>query len=106
MSTKDLSLHDYGILVLSTHVNVEKFGTLGFDFNYPAKENCDNLAIYGYHKQYEGSQAEGWKIKASVGEKVIKYCTNATIESIGAPIIEFKDHNYTIIGLQNGVYRQ
>jgi hypothetical protein len=49
---------------------------------------------------------DGWKIKASVGQKVIRYSTNATIDSIGGPIVEIKDQNYNIIGIQNGVYRQ
>ena len=74
MSTKDLSLHDYGILVLSTHVNVEKFGTLGFDFNFPAKENCENLAIYGYHKKIRrlaGRRLENQSFSGRKSDKVL-----------------------------------
>lgn len=51
-------------------------------------------------------QIDGWRIKASVGEKMIRYSVNGSIDSMGGPIVEFKDQNYTIIGIQNGVYRQ
>ena len=64
------------------------------------------MVIYGYHKKSEAPQVDGWKIKASVGEKVIRYCSNANIDTIGAPIMEVKDQNYTIVGIQNGIYRQ
>ena len=64
------------------------------------------MVIYDYHKKSGGLQVDGWKIKASVGEKVIRYCSNANIDTIGAPIMEMKDQNYTIVGIQNGVYRQ
>jgi hypothetical protein len=37
MNPRELCQFDYGVLVLSTHTNVEKYGTLGFDFTFAPK---------------------------------------------------------------------
>jgi hypothetical protein len=64
------------------------------------------LFIYGFHKKRGYLQLDGWRINASVGENTIRYNINGSIDSMGGPVVEFKDQNYRIIGIQNGAYRQ
>lgn len=104
LDLRELFPYDFGVLILGTHVDVEKYGTLGFDFTSCPIENSDNLMIYGYQKRNGTIEIESGKIKAAVGDIAIRYNSVVNIDTVGGPVVEIRDQNCIMIGVQNGTY--
>jgi hypothetical protein len=96
-----LMIEDYGVIILKTQANIERYGILGFDFNQKIDEKANEVSLYGFNQRKNCVKIDSIHVKAKIKEKFIKFNSLFKFDITGGPIMAIKDNCYTIIGIHN-----
>ena len=92
---------NYGVIILKTHIDIKRYGILGFDFDQKIESKSMEAVLYGFNQRKKSFKIDRINIKAKIKDQYVKFNSLFEFDVTGGPIVSFKDNQCTVIGIHN-----